>query len=57
MCTSFALGVQWARCSKVTVQRFEMGGRPPPARDDVVETDYEDVTPDRTPQDPNRRLH
>ena len=42
---------------RVHVQRFEMGGRPPPARDAGVETAYEDVTPDRTPQDPNRRLH
>lgn len=42
---------------RVHVQRFEMGGRPPPASDDVVDADYQDVTPDRRHKSSDRRLH
>ncbi|WP_297767550.1 FxsA family protein [uncultured Roseovarius sp.] len=43
---------------RVHVQRFEMGGRPPPAGDDVVDADYQEVDPERSePRGPDRRLH
>lgn len=42
---------------RVHVQRFEMGNRPPSASDDVVDADYQDVTPDRRYESPDRRLH
>lgn len=42
---------------RVHVQRFEMGNRPPPAREDVVETEYQDVTPDHPHRSPDRKLH
>ncbi|MCE8005522.1 FxsA family protein [Aestuariivita sp.] len=35
--------------TRVTVRHFEMGHRPPPARDDIIDGDFEEVR-DRTPQ-------
>jgi len=40
---------------RVRVQRFDMGGRPPPARDDVVEAEYHEIDPEPPQETPDRR--
>lgn len=40
---------------RVRMQRFDMGGRPPPARDDVVEAEYHEIEPEKPPEAHDRR--